>query len=131
MRLFILLSMIFLHIFDDYYHQGKSFLVEGKQKSWWDKNYPDTKYRHDYLIVLVLHALSWSFMVHIPLVVLSILKGCDLYTQLSISIIIHTIIHAIIDNLKANKFKINLIQDQLFHIIQIESMCIIFFNIIF
>ena len=69
-------------------------------------------------------------MVHIPLVVLSIWKGCDLYTQLSISIIIHTIIHAIIDDLKANKFKINLIQDQMFHIIQIDLMGIIFFNII-
>lgn len=29
------------------------------------------------------------------------------------------IVHAFVDNMKANKFKINLIQDQIIHIIQI------------
>ena len=38
---------------------------------------------------------------------------------LIISIVINTIIHALVDNEKANKFRINLIQDQLIHIVQV------------
>ena len=39
--------MIFCHIVDDYYLQGK--LASMKQKSWWEKNAPDRLYKYDYL----------------------------------------------------------------------------------
>ena len=37
----------------------------------------------------------------------------------ALAYIINIIIHALVDDLKANKFKINLVTDQLIHIVQI------------
>ena len=108
---FILLWMIFMHIVDDYYLQG--WLASAKQKEWWDKNYSDKLYQKDYLAALVCHAFSWSFMIHLPLVLYN-------YHNIIIgSILVNMIIHAFVDNLKANRKKINLIIDQSIHIIQI------------
>lgn len=106
----ILLSMFFLHIVDDYYLQG--VLANLKQKDWWRKNVPDKMFRYDYLIALIEHAFSWSFMIHIPIMVY--LTTLNPYT-----LIINMIIHAFIDDLKANKYMINLTTDQIFHFIQI------------
>lgn len=112
----ILFTMIFLHIVDDYYLQG--VLAKMKQKMWWKDlpNYTE-KYNKDYIAALLAHAFSWSFMVHICM-------GLECYNTSSkviwaCSIIFHTIIHAFVDNLKANKLKINLVQDQIIHIVQI------------
>lgn len=109
----ILLSMIFCHIVDDYYLQG--ILASMKQKAWWQKqeSYCD-KYKYDYIIALIMHSFSWSFMIMIPF----IFVGASQYV-INISIVINTIIHAIVDDLKANKKRINLMQDQAIHISQI------------
>jgi hypothetical protein len=37
-----------------------------------------------------------------------------------VNFIAQTAIHAVVDNLKANKMKINLIEDQLLHLVQIS-----------
>lgn len=119
---FIFFSMLFLHIVDDYYLQG--ILAKMKQKKWWVENIENfNKYKHDYIIALVEHAYSWSFMIHIPWVIYSLLYN---KTQIIVivSIIINTIIHCIVDNEKANKFTLNLVQDQLMHIGQIIITCI-------
>ena len=50
-NLFILLSMIFLHIIDDYGLQG--IMKDLKQKQWWQKNAPDQLYRYDYIVALI------------------------------------------------------------------------------
>lgn len=118
----ILLSMFFLHIVDDYYLQG--VLANLKQRKWWRNNAPDKLYRYDYLIALVEHAFSWSFMIHIPIIVY--FKGS--ITLLPISIIVNMMIHAFIDDLKANKRIINLITDQVFHFIQIVVTFWFFFK---
>ena len=112
MKLFILFVMIFAHIVDDYYLQG--ILASLKQKSWWEnqKSYKPM-YKYDYIVALIMHAFSWSFMVSLPILYLGFTKW------ISIVIILNTIIHGIVDNLKANKGKINLIVDQSIHIIQI------------
>ena len=66
------------------------------------------------------HAFSWSFTITIPwLVVAFITKNPVCIFLLVIFYIINTVIHGIIDNEKANKLSINLIQDQIFHFIQI------------
>ena len=112
MKLFILFVMIFAHIVDDYYLQG--ILASLKQKSWWEnqKNYkPMCKY--DYIVALIMHAFSWSFMVSLPILYIGFTKW------IAIAIILNTIIHGIVDDLKANKGKINLIVDQSIHIVQI------------
>lgn len=109
----ILLFMIFFHIVDDYYLQG--VLANMKQKSWWKKQegYSEN-YKNDYLVALITHSFSWSFMIMIPYIFI----GASQYVVL-FSIGINALIHGIVDDLKANKKKINLIQDQTIHAFQI------------
>jgi hypothetical protein len=110
----VLVSMIFCHIIDDYVLQSFS-LCNLKQKSWWEANASDQKYRFDYLVGLLMHSLSWAFMVMLPIVIQ--LKGqLDL---IWILLPINTAIHFLVDDLKANRKKINLIVDQSIHLIQI------------
>lgn len=121
-KLFILCAMLFMHIIDDYKLQG--MLSNLKQKKWWKENYPDKLYEYDYIIALLTHSFSWSFMILLPV---------TLYLGISdfniIVIIINLIIHAVVDDLKANKLKINLIQDQLIHIIQVIITWLYYFII--
>ena len=112
MKLFILFVMIFAHIVDDYYLQG--ILASLKQKSWWEnqKSYKPM-YKYDYIVALIMHAFSWSFMISLPILYFGFTKW------IVVAIILNTIIHGIVDDLKANKHKINLIMDQSIHIVQI------------
>ena len=112
MKLFILFVMIFAHIVDDYYLQG--ILASLKQKTWWEnqKSYKPM-YKYDYIIALIMHAFSWSFMISLPILYLGFTKW------VAVAIILNTIVHGIVDDLKANKYKINLIVDQSIHIAQI------------
>ena len=105
--------MIFCHIVDDYYLQG--WLASAKQKKWWEQNAPDELYRFDYIMALACHSFSWSFMIMLPWIIYA---GSSLNFAL-IAIPVNAIIHAIVDDLKANKHKLNLIQDQLIHLAQI------------
>ena len=116
MKIALLIFMIFAHITDDYYLQG--WLASAKTKNWWKKNAPDKLYSKDYIMALFCHSLSWSIMVFLPILIYSLYNQIDLnwfYLVLPINLIIH----AVIDDLKANKFKINLIIDQSIHFIQI------------
>lgn len=106
--------MILCHIIDDFVLQG-TCLVNLKQKEWWNQHCHGKLYEHDYLMGLTMHCLSWSIMIHLPLMLL--------YTHndwiIAISILVNAAIHFIVDDLKANKFKINLITDQTIHLVQI------------
>lgn len=121
MELFILLCMLFCHIIDDYYLQG--WLASAKQKSWWEKNAPDKLYKHDYLMALFMHSFSWTFMIMLPLTVFTIIVGGTWYPALYL---VNLIIHFVIDDLKANKKKINLVQDQFVHMIQIVGTWLLY-----
>ena len=121
-NIFILLAMIFLHIVDDYKLQA-GVLAYLKQKCWWkeQKDYKDL-YKYDYLPALILHAFSWTFMIMLPIAfTLNFNIGWWV-----IAYIVNMIIHAIVDDLKANRFKINLVIDQLIHIMQIVATWLIF-----
>lgn len=109
--------MLFCHIIDDYYLQG--WFAQAKQKSWWEKKVPDKMYRNDYKIALIEHAFSWTFMIHVPVIIaLNYYKLFDGISIIFIFIFVaNWIYHAIIDDMKANKRWINLIQDQTFHFI--------------
>lgn len=111
-KIFILFAMIFAHIVDDYYLQG--ILAKMKQKQWWKENAPDNFYRHDYIVALIMHAFSWSFMINLPTLLVS-----RNYAIMCALIVVNTICHAWIDNAKANRHTINLVGDQIFHVIQI------------
>ena len=112
----ILLFMILLHIIDDFVLQPIS-LSNLKQKKWWKKQegYSD-KYKDDYKVALAIHSISWSIMIHIPLVIMFQSLG---QLALLISFIVNAVIHYYIDDLKANKLKINLFEDQMVHFWQI------------
>lgn len=123
MKIALLIFMIFAHITDDYYLQG--WLASAKTKNWWEKNAPNKLYNKDYIMALFCHSLSWSIMVFLPILIYSLYNQIDLnwfYLVLPINLIIH----AVIDDLKANKFKINLIIDQCIHFIQIFITWLIF-----
>lgn len=127
MEILILFAMIFCHIVDDYYLQG--ILASMKQKAWWKKQerYCDL-YKHDYIVALIMHAFSWAFMIMLPFILLGVRQYAIV---ILIPIAINTIIHAFIDNLKANKKKINLVQDQILHILQIVLTWFIVINLVF
>lgn len=118
--------MVFCHIVDDYYLQG--WLASAKQKKWWEENAPDKLYKNDYYAALLFHSFSWAFSVNLPVLVYALL------TQVLSSIIIpyfillgvNVIIHCVVDNLKANKLKINLLTDQIIHLIQVLISWVIY-----
>lgn len=121
-KAFVLLAMIFLHIVDDYYLQA-GLLSSMKQKLWWTKQeqYTD-KYKYDYLVALIMHAFSWSFMIMLPI---AIVNGFELGMSFIIAFVVNAIVHGVVDDLKANKFKINLVQDQAIHVAQIILTAVI------
>ena len=111
---YVFLIMILLHIIDDFVLQPIC-LSKLKQKSFWEPYVKDDeKYKFDYKVALVIHALSWAIMIHLPLMVI----GADEYIVL-LSVIINTVLHAYIDDEKANKLNITLLEDQLIHLIQV------------
>lgn len=119
-KILLLLVMIFLHIVDDYYLQG--WLASAKQKSYWEKNAPDKLYKRDYIMALFMHSFSWAFMIMLVPSVYTLITTANISNaSLAITLIFFTnlCIHMVTDNAKANLKKINLVQDQLIHLVQI------------
>lgn len=114
----ILFLMIFLHIIDDFCLQG--IMASMKQKSWWQKDPvgSNPKYKNDYIAALFAHSFSWSFMIMLPVM---------LWGQWEWPILLANMFtHVAIDDAKANKMQINLIQDQTCHLIQILMTWLVF-----
>ena len=119
---FVLLLMIFCHIVDDYYLQG--WLASAKQKKYWEENAPDEMYKYDYIWALIMHSFSWAFMIMLPI---AFVKEFNVDDVFGVAFITNLVIHAITDDLKANKRQINLWVDQLIHIGQIVLTSILLF----
>ena len=113
-KILIIISMIFFHIVDDYYLQG--WLASAKQKSWWEKNAPDEMYKHDYIAALFMHSFSWTFSIMLVPTIYIIINGGVWNPGLFAG---NLLLHMLVDDLKANRKKINLIQDQAVHMVQI------------
>lgn len=111
---FIFLLMIFCHIVDDYYLQG--WLASAKQKNYWEENAPDKMHKHDYIWALIMHSFSWAFMIMLPV---AFWMNFNIGFDFVMTFIWNVITHAVTDDAKANRKKINLIQDQITHLIQI------------
>ena len=118
----VLLAMIFCHIVDDYYLQG--WLASAKQKKYWRElpNYT-SKYRFDYIAALLMHAFSWTFMVMLPI---GITIGFNPGVKFYVTFLVNFLVHAVTDNGKANAMKLNLVQDQAIHILQILVTFLVF-----
>lgn len=110
-----------LHLIADFWMQG--CLADLKQKDWWVKKFDefnlDEKHRElyekDYQVALVCHALMWSLITFSPLVFFtdSFIFGMIIFWN--------TYFHAWTDNCKANVKIINLLDDQLLHLLQIVA----------
>ena len=111
--------MIFCHIVDDYYLQG--WLASAKQKKWWEENAPNELYKNDYKVALLVHSFSWAFSINLPVLVYALFFQIlpTIILPCFILLVVNMIIHCIVDNLKANKLKINLLTDQIIHLIQV------------
>ena len=103
-----LMTMIFLHIIADFNMQG--MLGDLKQRRWWEKNYPERKYKRDYIACLLIHSFSWSYMILIPISIMN--REVDW-----IALVVNMVVHSVIDHIKANKLAISLKADQLAHLI--------------
>ncbi len=120
-NIFIILLMLFFHIVDDYRLQG--ILATMKQKEWWQEHAPQRLYRYDYIMALVMHSLSWSFMIMLPI---ALANGFDIGASFAFVFVVNAILHGFADDLKANQKKINLIIDQSIHLLQIAATAILF-----
>lgn len=111
----LLLLMLFMHVLDDFVLQP-AVLSKLKQKSWWEKNAPNPKYKHDYIAALIAHSFSWTFCVMLPIAMYySLFPPTRFYALFAANMALH----GFIDHMKANKMRINLIFDQSAHIYQI------------
>ena len=106
----------------DYWH------TFGKTLKILESEYEFTLYENDYIIALLAHSFSWTFMMMLPVAI---------YLNFSLDLIFilvfvgNVIAHALIDNWKCNKYEINLIQDQILHILQIIfTFCVCVLNLI-
>ena len=110
----LLLLMILMHIVDDYYLQG--ILASMKQKKWWEKQEGyKSLYKNDYKMALLMHSMSWSIMILLPPM---FLIGINQYLALG-AFTLNAMVHCYVDDLKANRGRINLITDQIIHLIQV------------
>lgn len=124
----ILLGMIFCHIIDDYYLQG--VLAKFKQKEWWKNNCPDKLYRHDYIMALFMHSFSWSASIMIIPTLYILYNNINFSFVIIFMFFMNIITHMLVDNLKANYKVINLVQDQIIHILQIYITWVVFVEVI-
>ena len=132
----MLLVCIGLHLLADYALQG--CLSDLKQKRWWDgqmkrlyesfdKEYQtyelkwkiQQKYKYDYMAGLFCHALMWSIVTFFPL-----MWFCNAWLFFHL-VFINWIVHAIVDQGKANIHCFNLVQDQLIHMAQVIATVLI------
>ena len=119
-KAFIILWMIFFHIVDDYYLQG--WLASAKQKKWWKDNAPQPLYKYDYIWALLMHSFSWAFMIMLPI---AVAMSFNISWFFLAYFLLNVFVHALVDDLKANRKKINLWQDQLIHMWQIAVTAIV------
>lgn len=108
---FVFLWMLFFHVVADYNLQG--WLASAKQKSYWEANAPDDLYKHDYIMALIMHSISWTFMIMLPI---AYVQGFTTNGGFIFMFVFNVVFHALIDDLKANQKMINLWVDQLAHI---------------
>lgn len=122
-KLFVILWMLFNHVFDDYFLQG--CLANLKQEEYWKKNIPENLYefyRDDYLVALLMHSISWSFMIMLPI---AFVMSFNVDLVFVVFFFLNVIFHAVVDDMKANRKTINLVIDQSIHIFQVLFTCLL------
>ena len=77
------------------------------------------KYSRDYLCALAVHSLEWSIAVMLAPVALGMWRHMGVVVTL---VLFNAISHAYVDDMKANRREINLVEDQSIHLVQIACM---------
>ena len=117
-----MLLVLLLHFIADFNLQIGARLNDMKQKDWWGRQFKklkmeacDTKrYRYDYVCALIIHSFVWSIVTFAPLIL------CMRNTVGILAVVgLNTLVHAKIDDAKANEHLLNLIKDQVMHLLQI------------
>ena len=150
-KIFILFLMLLMHYIEDFHLQG--CLANLKQKKWWidelckkfdcdDKReevrepyLTTTIYKNDYKMSLFAHSIENALFVMLPLIIdlliTEFVKGMsNTWIFFIPAIVLICMTHYVIDDEKANKMKINLVQDQLLHLGFIVFIFICYFPII-
>ena len=143
-KIFILFLMLLMHYIEDFHLQG--CLANLKQKKWWQEQMSSNDmhshyvlehsiYKNDYKMSLFVHAIENALFVMLPLIVdilISEFTHCLWNTWILFipSTILICVSHYLIDDSKANKMKINLVQDQLYHLCVILLIFLCYFHII-
>ena len=143
-KIFILFLMLLMHYIEDFHLQG--CLANLKQKKWWEKQMSNNDiyshyvleysiYKNDYKMSLFAHSIENALFVMLPLIVdMLILEFTHCLQNTWILFIPSTILicvsHYLIDDSKANEMKINLVQDQLYHLCVILLIFLCYFPII-
>lgn len=122
----IVLFCLLGHYFADFTLQG--CLAQMKQKQWWIDTINKYNSEHtsnpidpalcrkDWRTSLFAHGLYWSLVTFLPIILF--INTSDFFL---ISIVfINAMVHAVIDDMKANLHMITLKQDQTWHFIQIS-----------
>ena len=111
----ILLLMILCHVIDDFVLQPIC-LSKLKQEKWWEQHeeYKDL-YKNDYKVALLIHSMSWSIMVMLPIIFFVNIPQINIFLMF----VLNTFIHYLTDDEKANEGTINLVTDQGIHFTQI------------
>lgn len=118
------------HYLADFVLQG--CLAQMKQRSWWEdtiKKHNETHerqldmdfYRNDWKAALQAHSFYWSVITFLPIMFLT--SASDIF--FASIIVINAVFHTVVDNLKCNEYKLNLVQDQALHNIQIVATVIV------
>lgn len=114
-----------LHLIADFSLQG--ILADMKRKVWWDNHtnsYNRAKYKNDYQIAMLCHALMWSLVTFFPLAFV-----VNKYA-FSCIVVWNAWIHGTIDHFKANALKLNLVEDQTFHVLQIIITILVVYHFV-
>lgn len=134
-KIFVVLLMFLMHYIEDFHVQG--CLANLKQKTWWIKeckkeNVDSKKYKDDFKMSLFAHSFENAIFVMLPMTIDMLISEhfktlSNTWFLFIPAIIFLTSSHYLIDDAKANKLKINLVQDQLAHIACILLIAILYF----
>ena len=137
-KIAIILLILLMHFIYDFHIQG--ILAEMKQKSWWSNecnkyHAPFFKYRNDYKMALIVHSVECALFTMLPLIVDMLISEHTGHLQNAWILFLPCILllavsHYLIDDKKANELKINLVQDQLYHITFILIICLSSFPVV-
>ena len=127
-RIVFYLCLLF-HFIADFSLQG--ILGEMKQKNFW-KSYSRFMgceeirnqwcagfYEYDWIPCLLAHSWMWSIFAFLPLLFLQNCEGQFWRRAFELTVLLNALVHAIVDDLKCNRYKIDLTVDQFIHLLQI------------